>query len=89
MDVYAFDPVPEPFRGRAEERILGAQANLWTEYIPTPQKAEYMAYPRAVALAEVVWSTEENRNWFSFQGRLPAILERLDLRTVNYRRPGR
>ncbi|MBT8403335.1 MAG: family 20 glycosylhydrolase, partial [Gemmatimonadetes bacterium] len=88
-DVYAFDPVPEPFRGGGEDRILGAQANLWTEYIPTPQKAEYMAYPRAVALAEVVWSAEDQRDWTSFQARLSPILERLDLRSVNYRRPDR
>ncbi|MBT8335218.1 MAG: beta-N-acetylhexosaminidase [Gemmatimonadetes bacterium] len=88
-DVYAFDPVPEPFRGGGEDRILGAQANLWTEYIPTPQKAEYMAYPRAVALAEVVWSAEDHRDWTSFQARLSPILERLDLRSVNYRRPDR
>ncbi|NNF39118.1 MAG: family 20 glycosylhydrolase, partial [Gemmatimonadetes bacterium] len=88
-DVYAFDPVPEPFRGGGEDRILGAQANLWTEYVPTPQKAEYMAYPRAVALAEVVWSAEDQRDWTSFQARLSPILERLDLRSVNYRRPDR
>lgn len=86
-DVYAFEPIPGSFDAAAGARVLGAQANLWTEYINTPQKADYMAYPRAVALAEVVWSDAGARDWASFQGRLPAILERLDLLGVNYRRP--
>jgi hexosaminidase len=86
-DVYAYEPVPESFTPEQAGRVLGAQANLWTEYIKTPQKAEYMVFPRLLALAEVVWSAPEDRDWFSFRGRLPAQLERLDRMTVNYRRP--
>jgi hexosaminidase len=67
--------------------VLGAQANLWTEYISSPQKAEYMAFPRAVALAEVVWSDAAARDWGSFRGRLASVLLRLDLLGVNYRKP--
>ncbi len=86
-EVYAYEPVPESFTPEQATRVLGAQANLWTEYVTTPQKAEYMAFPRLLALAEVVWSARGDRDWFSFQGRLPAQLERLDRMTVNYRRP--
>jgi hexosaminidase len=86
-DVYAYDPVPASFTPTQGRRVLGAQANVWTEYLTTPQKVEYMVFPRLLALAEVVWSRLERRDWFSFQGRLPAQLERLDVRTVNYRRP--
>jgi len=86
-EVYAYDPVPASFDDDAAARVLGAQANLWTEYIPTPQKADYMAWPRALALSEVVWSQRADRNWFSFRGRLPALLSRLDLMGVRYRAP--
>lgn len=86
-DVYAYEPIPESFSAAAEERVLGAQANLWTEYIPTPQKAEYMAFPRAVALAEVVWSPADRRDFGDFSQRLGQILKRLDLLGVRYRRP--
>jgi hexosaminidase len=67
--------------------ILGAQANLWTEYIKTTQQAEYMAYPRALALAEVVWSPKENRDWSNFVQRLPHQFMLLDRKNVNYRKP--
>lgn len=84
-DVYAFEPIPASFDAAAGRRVLGAQANLWAEYLTAPWKVEYMAYPRAVALSEVVWSAADARDWDSFQGRLPAILERLDLLGVRYR----
>lgn len=87
-DVYAFDPVPDAFADDPT-RVLGAQANLWTEYITHPARAEYMTYPRAIALSEVVWSPEAHRDWTGFRRRLPRMLERLDLLGVNYRRPDR
>ena len=67
-EVYAWEPVPASFDAAAAGRVLGAQANLWTEYVTTPQKADYMAWPRALALAEVVWSDAAHRDWFSFRG---------------------
>lgn len=48
-------------------------------------KVEYMVFPRLLALSEVVWSPKEARNWFSFKGRLPVHLDRLDVLTVTYR----
>jgi len=85
---YEFDPAPADMAPELRSRILGAQGQLWTEYMKTPDHVEYMAYPRAVALAEVVWSPREGRDYASFQQRLPAQLERLDVLQVNYRPPG-
>ena len=85
--VYAFEPVPAEL-GEAEGRhILGVQANLWTEYIKTPEHAEYMAYPRALALAEVAWSPAQGRDWPGFMARLPGQLARLEAFGVHVRIP--
>ena len=65
--VYAYDPAPETMPGH--ERVLGVQANLWTEYIPTPQQAEYMLYPRLFALAEVAWSDPARMDYTDFHRR--------------------
>ena len=67
--------------------ILGGQANLWTEYIATPEYAEYMLFPRMFALTEAVWSPKEYRDWRSFIHRLPRQLRRLDALGINYRHP--
>ncbi|NBB75297.1 MAG: family 20 glycosylhydrolase, partial [Bacteroidetes bacterium] len=86
-DVYAYDPVPDTLTQVQARYILGAQANVWTEYINTPNKVEYMVYPRALALSEVVWSSEAGRDWEDFLRRLPARLQWLDMRNVDYRPP--
>ena len=85
--VYAYEPIPTELSGTEARRILGAQANLWTEYLKTPAALEYMAYPRALALAEVVWSPREARDWASFAARLPGTLADLDRLRVGYRLP--
>ncbi len=85
--VYEYDPAPTSLSQEEMSYILGAQANLWTEYIQTPEHAEYMAYPRALALAEVVWSPKENRDWNNFVQRLPHQFMLLDRKNVNYRKP--
>lgn len=85
--VYAFEPVPTELDPAEAEHILGAQGNVWTEYISTPEHAEYMAYPRAIALAEVVWSQKHNRNIDSFHRRLLGNLPHLQALRVNYRIP--
>jgi len=66
------------------KHILGAQGNVWTEYIPTTEQAEYMAFPRAIALAERTWSPKEQRDYDGFASRLSRHMERLDLMNVNY-----
>ena len=87
-EAYAFEPVPAGLPEAKHKHILGAQGQLWTEYMKTPEHVEYMAYPRAVALSEVVWSPREARDYRDFMARLPRHLERLDVLEVNYRKPG-
>ena len=65
--------------------MLGAQGNLWGEYMPTPTQAEYMLLPRMLALSEVLWSPSEKRNWADFEKRLATHLERMAILDVNYR----
>ena len=86
-DVYGYDPVPDSLGTEAVRHIVGAQANVWTEYIHTPEKVEYMAYPRALALSEIVWTPETDHEWAHFRARLPAHLRRLDALDVDYRVP--
>jgi hexosaminidase len=81
---YSFEPVPDVLSEKESRHIMGAQGNVWTEYIKTPAHVEYMAYPRAIALAEVNWSPRESRNWENFVGRLVVNMKRLDLKNVNY-----
>ncbi len=85
--VYAFEPVPGELSANEARHILGPQANLWTEYVKTPEHLEYMLFPRLLALAEVAWSPRERRDWLSFEARLPAALHALDHLGVNYRIP--
>lgn len=68
--VYSYNPLPPTLSAEEQKHILGAQANVWTEYIATPEQVEYMAYPRACALAEVLWSPTDLRNWTNFQARM-------------------
>jgi hexosaminidase len=85
--VYSFEPTPENLTREQAQHILGAQGNVWTEYMATTDYVEYMAAPRLCALAEVVWSPKELRDWDSFQKRLGTHLMRLDGMKVNYRLP--
>ncbi len=85
--VYRFEPVPDELTADEARHILGAQGNVWTEYLPTPAHVEYMALPRLLALAEVVWSPRAARSWDAFVRRLPARLRELDRIGVNYRVP--
>lgn len=84
--VYKFNPtegVPETF----SRRVLGGQANLWTEYIPNEKHAEYMIAPRISALAEVLWTPQKNLSWDSFQERMEAQYKRYERAEFNYRKP--
>lgn len=83
--VYGFEPIPAELNPARQRHILGAQGQLWTEYIPTPQMADYMMWPRAVALAEVVWSSPGAKDYGDFMKRLRAHLARLDALEVHYR----
>ncbi len=82
--VYGYEPIPAALPADKAKYVLGAQANVWTEYLKYPSTIEYMIFPRMLALSEVLWSQEKNRNWQSFQERLPAVLQRLNQQKINY-----
>ena len=82
--VYHFNPIPEGLTDKEATYVLGAQGNVWTEYMQTEKQVEYMAYPRAVALSEVLWSSPEHKNFPDFINRLEQYQKRLDLLEVNY-----
>lgn len=84
--VYGYEPVPVELTPEEARHVLGAQANVWTEYIQTPDYVEYMAYPRVCAMSEVLWSARERRDWPDFTGRLKTHFARLDVLKVNYAR---
>jgi hexosaminidase len=83
--VYAYEPIPKTLDEHQARHILGAQGQLWGERLPTPWLVEYMAYPRAAALAEVVWSPPAQRDFEAFVARLRPHLKRLQAMDVNYR----
>lgn len=85
--VYNYEPYPKGLKPEQTKYILGAQGNLWTEYIATPSKLEYMLFPRATALSEVVWSPKQNKNWKDFQKRLQVQAQRYELWKMQYCRP--
>ena len=82
--VYSFNPIPEELTEEESEYVLGAQGNIWTEYIPTEAQVEYMAFPRILAMSEVVWSNPENKNYDDFVSRVENFNRRLDILDINY-----
>ncbi|GGC32004.1 beta-N-acetylhexosaminidase [Parapedobacter defluvii] len=86
-NVYEYEPIPAGVAADKVIHILGAQGNIWTEYMPTTEQVEYMAFPRALALAEVVWSDPKQRDWKDFNERLQQHYKLLQKFHVNYYRP--
>jgi len=84
--VYAYEPVPAALIAEEGKYVLGAQANVWTEYIKYPSKVEYMVFPRMSALSEVLWTPKEKKNWKDFEKRLQTQFKRYDLWKANYSR---
>jgi len=82
--VYSFEPTPPELTADERQYILGAQANLWTEYIPTTQQVEYMVLPRMSALAEVLWTPARLKNWESFKVRMQPQYQRFAALGANY-----
>jgi hexosaminidase len=68
--VYNIEPVLPQVNPEKDRFIIGAQANVWTEYMSNPCKVEYMFFPRLSAMSEVVWSPREKRNWEGFKKRM-------------------
>lgn len=84
---YAYEPLPKDLPLQDRQYVLGAQANLWTEYVATPDHLEYMLFPRLLAFAEAVWSPIAARNYDLFRGRLTYQLARLNKQDVRFRIP--
>jgi len=82
--VYNFEPLSADW-GKGASHVLGPQAQVWTEYIDSFSKVEYMTFPRACALAEIAWTPAEQKDFGTFLDRLKIQLERFDAAGVNYR----
>jgi hexosaminidase len=83
--VYSYNPVPTALSEVEAKHVLGAQANVWTEYIPDEKQAEYMIYPRILAMAEILWSPKDTRNFTQFMGRVRNQTGKFDKLNVKYR----
>ena len=82
--VYSFNPIPEELTKEEAKYVLGAQGNVWTEYIDSPEKVEYMIFPRILALSEVLWSAPSNKNYDDFKNRVLSFFKRLDAMHIKY-----
>lgn len=82
--VYSYNPTPDTLSESERKYILGAQANVWTEYITSEDKVEYRVFPRISALSEVLWSEKEDKDWEDFKARIPNQLKRYEFRDINY-----
>jgi len=83
-DVYRFDPVPNGMPTRTAANILGGQGCVWTEFIKTEEDVEYMMLPRALALAEALWSARERKHLANFYQRLAIELVQLDKQSIKF-----
>ena len=82
--VYSLNPIPEELTEEEAKFVLGAQGNVWTEYMPNSKKVEYMVFPRILALSEVVWLHPEQKNYKNFVSRVENFHKRLDALDINY-----
>jgi hexosaminidase len=90
-DVYRFEPVPAQLTEEEARRVIGTQANVWTEVMDSARVVDYMAFPRLAAFAEVAWSAlpaPDERDWADFEARMRTHYARLDALGVEYRPPG-
>jgi hexosaminidase len=82
--VYSYNPTPSELTATEEQYLKGVQANLWTEYITTPQQAEYMLTPRIDALSEIAWTQPGLKNFENFKQRMEKQYERYDILGITY-----
>ena len=81
--MYEYEPVPEVLTKEESRYIIGVEGCVWTEYMPTPERVEYMAWPRMCAIAETGW-TLSSKDWDGFTRRLEKHFSRLDGMDVGY-----
>jgi hexosaminidase len=86
--VYGYNPVPESLIDSEKSHILGVQANVWTEYLPTPERVEYMVFPRIAALAEIAWTSPSDKDFAGFRRRLNELVRLYEAEGINYSRTG-
>ena len=84
--VWDYVVIPEQITKEKRHHILGGQGNIWTEYMPESDHVEYMMFPRAIAIADVLWNHPQERNYAALVERLRQHLPSLDALGVNYRR---
>ncbi|MEO6404653.1 MAG: family 20 glycosylhydrolase [Ferruginibacter sp.] len=82
--VYAYNPLPPVLSASEKKYIMGAQANVWTEYFDNGNKVDYMIFPRLSALSEVLWTPASQKNWASFEQRLPGLMKRYEWWNSSY-----
>lgn len=82
--VYSYEPIPKELNEQQAKYVLGAQGNVWTEYMANPAKVEYMIFPRLSALSEVLWSPKESKNWTEFQTKIETMKKRYTMWGANY-----
>jgi len=82
--VYGYEPTPAKLKPDEAKHILGAQGNIWTEYMPNMLQVELMAFPRACAMAEVTWTAADRKDFKDFHRRLEGLKKRLSVLQVNY-----
>jgi len=82
--IYSYEPVPKELNAEQAKYVLGAQGNVWTEYMENPAKVEYMIFPRLSALSEVLWSPKKTKNWPDFQIKIETQKKRYDMWGANY-----
>lgn len=82
--VYNYNAIPESLMPHETPYILGAQANMWTEYMDNEKKVEYMLFPRIAALSEALWTKLDNKNYNKFESKIPTVFARYDLWKINY-----
>lgn len=85
--VHRYEPIPAELTPEQARHIIGVQGQLWSEYLATPSRLEFMAFPRICALAEVAWCPPERPAFPDFLHRLTTHLRRLDVQDVRYRAP--
>lgn len=82
--IYSYEPVPKELNAEQAKYVLGAQGNVWTEYMENPAKVEYMIFPRLSALSEVLWSPKKAKSWPAFQSKIETQKKRYDMWGANY-----
>lgn len=84
--LYHYNLEKENLSPELQKNVLGTQANLWAEFIATPEHSEYMLFPRLLAFSEISWTPDNLKNWDNFVKRTETFMDRLDVMKIKYAR---